>query len=133
MTVTTPLTSVQNLYAAFGRGDLPFILDRLAEDVEWGYPGPDTIPYAGRFQGRNAVAGFFAKLGESVEFQAFEPRTFLSEGGTVVVLGRERGSARRTGRAFDVDWAHVFVLREGKVASFVEYTNTSAVAAAFGG
>jgi uncharacterized protein len=133
MNASAPVAIAQNLYAAFGRGDLPFILDGLATDVEWAYPGPDTIPFAGRFRGRDAVTGFFAKLSESVELLEFEPRTFVNDGETVVVLGHERGNARRTGRAFEVDWAHVFIIREGKVASFVEYTDTAAVAAAIEG
>jgi ketosteroid isomerase-like protein len=28
---------VQEMYAAFGRGDVPAILQRLADDVEWEY------------------------------------------------------------------------------------------------
>ena len=29
------LATVRGIYAAFGRGDIPAILDALAEDVEW--------------------------------------------------------------------------------------------------
>jgi hypothetical protein len=35
-------------YAAFGRGDLPAILELLTDDIEWIEPGPpDVIPAAG--------------------------------------------------------------------------------------
>ena len=30
-----PLSVVQNVYAAFGRGDIPALLDALAPDVRW--------------------------------------------------------------------------------------------------
>lgn len=30
-----PIETVQQIYAAFGRGDVPFILSQLADDVEW--------------------------------------------------------------------------------------------------
>ena len=34
-TATDHITTITDLYAAFGRGDVPAILDALAEDVRW--------------------------------------------------------------------------------------------------
>lgn len=31
----TPIERVQQIHAAFGRGDIPAILAALADDVEW--------------------------------------------------------------------------------------------------
>jgi len=60
-------------YAAFGRGDLPGILELLTDDIEWVNPGPpDVIPGAGTHRGKDAVAGFFGTLAQSTDFQAFE-------------------------------------------------------------
>jgi uncharacterized protein len=133
MSDANPVSLVQSLYAAFGRGDVPFLLDAVTEDVDWTLFGPTSIPYAGNFKGRDGVGRFFSLLGGSLEFQAFEPRKFISEGDTVVVLGRERATVRATGRVFDVEWVHVFVVRDGKAAKFTEYTNSADVAAAFAG
>lgn len=37
-------------------------------------------PYAGRFQGRSQVAGFFEGLGKTAEFAKCEPRDFIAQG-----------------------------------------------------
>ena len=38
--------------------------------------------------------------------------------------------ARSTGKVIDVDWAHVFKTRNGKVVAFQEFFDTAAVLAA---
>jgi uncharacterized protein len=50
------IATVQEIYAAFGRGDVPAILDRLAEDVAWETTGtsvhedvPWLLPRVGRW------------------------------------------------------------------------------------
>ena len=35
ISMSTALTTVQTIYAAFGRGDIPAILDTLDADVQW--------------------------------------------------------------------------------------------------
>ncbi len=81
---------VQGTYAAVGRGDIPALLGLLTDDVEWTLQGPAVIPFARTRHGREAVAEFFAQVGETIEFLQFEPRDFVAQGDTVVVLGYER-------------------------------------------
>jgi ketosteroid isomerase-like protein len=54
---------IQSVYDAFKRGDLPFILARLTEDVDWTLEGPSIIPYAGKRKGIAQVKEFFEALG----------------------------------------------------------------------
>ena len=61
--------TVQDIYAAFGRGDIPAILERLADDVRWDHL-PDGggaerhgVPWLVARTGRDDVAGFFEALG----------------------------------------------------------------------
>lgn len=55
-----------DIYAAFGRGDVPAILDALADDVLWDadwptdYPSRDGIPHLAPRRGPAEVAEFFA-------------------------------------------------------------------------
>src|SRR5947209_7156499 len=71
---------VQRMFAAFGRGDVPGVLDTLTEDIEWHLAGPTEVTYAGTRRGRDAVAQFFKVLGESAEFERFEPREYIAQG-----------------------------------------------------
>ena len=46
MSDRTNVDVVQRLYEAVGRGDIPALLDLLADDVEWSLQGPSVIPWA---------------------------------------------------------------------------------------
>ena len=125
---------VQQLFAAFGQGDIPTVLDHLTTDVAWQAVGPaDILPWAGMRHGREQVGQFFAALGQAVEFQQFEPREFIAQGDKVVVLGHSRQSLRSNGRVVEPDWVMVFTLREGKVTHYQYYDDTAATVAAFQG
>jgi len=125
--------AVEAIFEAFGRGDVPGVLSRLAEEVEWRAPGPSSVPYLGDRRGHAGATDFFVQLGSHVEFESFEPQAFVAEGDRVVALGRERGRVRGTGRTFDNEWALVFTFGgDGKVTHFQLYENTGAVAEAFG-
>ena len=64
---------VKEVYAAFVRGDIPAVLEALADDVEWVSPGPSDLPWAGTFRGKQAVLAWFGIVSEGTEMQAFEP------------------------------------------------------------
>jgi len=129
--VRTNVEVVQETYEAVGRGDIPALLDLLADEVEWTFQGPSVIPFAGTRRGREEVAEFFSLVGGNLEFERFEPRQFVAQGDTVVVLGFERSRIKPTGHTFEQEWAHVYKLTDGKVAEFLALEDTAAHAAAF--
>ena len=120
---------VTGIYEAFGRGDLDTVLNGLADDVDWNLPGP--APYAGVRQGRGAVREFFMELIMAGKIEMFEVDAVIAEGARVVVLGRERCTAVKTGRTFEQHWAHAYTVRDGKVATVHLYEDTHAQAVAF--
>ena len=122
---------VRETYEAVGRGDMPALLDLLTDDVQWSFQGPSGIPFAGTRRGREGVAEFFSLVGENLEFQEFEPNEFVAQGDTVVVLGFERSLVKPTGGTFEQEWAHVYRLRDGKVAEFLALEDSAAHAIAF--
>ena len=124
MSDQTNVAVLQQGYEAFGRGDIPAVLELLTDDVEWTMQGPSLIPFAGTFRGREGIEEFFSLLDETVEFEQFEPRKFIGQGDTVVVLGYERDVVKQTGRGFEEEWAHIYTLRDGKIATglFIEDT-----------
>jgi ketosteroid isomerase-like protein len=132
MSEQTNIAVVQQAYEAFGRGDIPAVLDTQADDVVWHLQGPSVIPFAGAHRGREGIAEFFSLVGESLEIEQFEPREFVAQGDTVVVLGYERSIAKPTGRSFEQEWAHVYTLRDGKIATARLFEDTAAEVVAFG-
>lgn len=96
------LQIIQDVYAAFGRGDVPGVLDRLSDDVHSSTPGPPAvIPYAGEKIGHDQVAGYFRAFGSAVETTSFEPQHFFADGDMVMVLGHSTLRVIKTGVVVD--------------------------------
>jgi ketosteroid isomerase-like protein len=121
---------VQRGYEAFGRGDMDTFISLLDPNVEWTTPGPSDLPTAGTRRGHAQVREFFGALAALVDFEHFEPKAFLADGDHVVVLGLDRVKVKGTGETVTEEWCHVFTIRNGKVATFHEYLDMSAIAAA---
>ena len=129
MSVKENVQIVKDAYAAFGRGDIQGLLALLAEDIEWISPG-GALPSTGTYRGRAAVAGFFQKLSEVLEFSSFEPREFVADGDRVLVVGFDSWRAKATNRTFEGHWVMAFTVRNGKVTNVREYVDTQGVARA---
>jgi ketosteroid isomerase-like protein len=52
---------VEQAYSAFGRGDIPGLLARIDDDVEW--TSPKTLPQGGESHGNAEVLQFFGRVG----------------------------------------------------------------------
>lgn len=96
--------SVRQMYAAFGRGDVAAIVEKMDPQVEWEYgQSENTVPWLARRRGRAGVSEFFAALGAGLAFSRFEPRRFFSDGDMVVVLVNVTVTVKTTGRTFSED------------------------------
>ena len=132
MPIATPLVTVQQLYGAFGAGDLPAFVALLAPDVRWRFIGAPGLPYTGEVKGPEAVQKWLDAVMQTDEIQAFEPREFFAGERHVTVIGWEKTVARSTGRPFEADWLHVFEVDGGRVQRFLGMYDTAAAAEAFG-
>jgi uncharacterized protein len=123
---------VQDAYTAFERGDIPGILAALDDNVIWKpvMGAGAHVPTAGERRGKIAVGEFFKILGVTVDFERFEPAEFIAQGDKVVVLGHYAAKTP-AGKRFVSDWVMVFTLRNGKVVSFQEFTDSAAIDRAY--
>lgn len=123
---------VQDAYAAFNRGDVQGILDRLDDSIVWRavYGAGPHVPTSGERRGKAQVGEFFKQVAQNVNFSRFEPREFIATGDKVVALGHYTATTP-IGKKFDSDFAMVFTLRNGKVTAFQEFTDSAAVNAAY--
>jgi ketosteroid isomerase-like protein len=124
-----PLEVVQSAYAAFGRGDVPALVALLDDGAEWTFRGSEGLPYTGTFR-KDQMSTWFGKVFEADDIQAFEPREFLVGPGHVTVLGWERTKARPSGREFQTEWVHVWVVRGGRIVRFWGMYDTEASSSA---
>ncbi len=122
---------VQQVYNNFKAGNIQALLDMLPDNVTWHLPEIEGVPFAGKRTGRDAVRDFFVGVEANQETLEFEPREFIAQGDKVVSLGHYRWRVKTTGREFSSDFAHVFTIRDGKIVSFQEYTDTASAARAY--
>lgn len=123
------ISLVQSGYAAFGRGDLDGLISTLDANVDWKTAGASDLPTAGTRRGHAQVREFFGLLGELIDFEHFEPRTFIADGDRVVVLGLDRFKVKGAAKTLSEEWCHVFTIRNGKIVAFQEFFDTAAFAA----
>jgi ketosteroid isomerase-like protein len=123
---------VQNLYAAFGRGDLPFILEHLAENVAWGADTVATeVPWYGVQHGRANATRFFHALAEHTEFHAFNPHGFVAAGNEVFNFLAYEATMKRSGKRLKMLSLQHWTIENGRVTHWTEYEDTAAVRDAF--
>ena len=116
---------IRELYDSFGRGDVPAALGQMDQQIEW--REAENFIYADRnpYMGPQAVLeGVFMRLGSEWEGFTVTPEEWLDAGNHVVVLGTYTGKHRESGREVRAQFAHVWGVREGKVVSFQQYTDT---------
>jgi uncharacterized protein len=97
-TTMSNVKTVQEIYGAFGRGDVPAILERLSEAIEWEQGGnANDIPWLQPRRGRAGVQEFFGSL-QQLDFPKFEPKAFAETGNLVVALVDVELVVKKTGK-----------------------------------
>lgn len=118
--------TIEGMYEAFGRGDVPFIIGALDPDVEWweaeNFIYADKNPYVGP---QAVLLGVFARIANEWEGFTVTPIEVLDAGDSVVGRGYYAGKYRKTGRDVKAQFAHVFSFKNGKVVKFQQYTDTA--------
>lgn len=133
MSTEDPTQFIQDMFAAFGRGDLPAVFARMHPDAAWDSRYAEGVPIHGTWRGPEAIGEMFSRLFATATIEAFVPEEFVAQGDRVVVLGHERVRVHATGRSYENRWAHVYTLRGGKVAAVTTYNDSAAVRDAFVG
>ena len=122
----SPVGVIKQSYAAFGRGDIPAILNLIADQVDWQDVCPASLPYSGLRRNRAEVAKFFSESAQVDEIKTFEPREFIVAGENVTVLGYIEGYARDTKQEFRTDFIHLFTVQNGKITRWRGFLDTAA-------
>jgi uncharacterized protein len=121
------LAIIKEASTAFSHNNIPKLLEKLANDVDWMIAGPPGIlPYAGEYHGRQQVAASVAAWHQAEEIEAFEPTHFISDQDMVIVLGTYRAIIKSTRRLINIHWAHVYTLRAGLIVRFRGFLDTFA-------
>lgn len=131
------LETVAAIYEAFGKGDVPSILEKLSEDVRW-EEWPDNfaqkagIPWLQERRGREGAAAFFQSLA-GLKIHGFELRTLMEGGDHVAADFAIDAEVVATGTRFREEEIHLWTFDDsGKVVRFRHYLDTAKQIAATG-
>jgi ketosteroid isomerase-like protein len=120
------IKKVKDLYAAFSRGDIAFILASVADDTSWEYEAPPEVASSGIRHAPSEVAEYFTAIASQASDHSLEMTEFLSTDDTVAAFGRYQGTIKTTGIRVDTPLAHYFKFRDGKIVRHMQFANTGA-------
>lgn len=123
------VTMVKNIYAAFGRGDIPTVLGSMSPNVRWHQAESNPYNPSGEaWVGPQAVLNnLFMRLGGEWDGFTVHPRLFHDASESVIVEGRYTGTFKSTGKKMDAQFCHVFEIKDGKLMRFQQYIDTAKI------
>ncbi len=125
-----PLATIDAIYAAFGRGDVESIIDKLAPDVAWEAWNDNRaqraeVPWMLARRGRDGARAFFASL-SALQIHDFAVLSVMASEQQVAVEFTIDATVRATGKRFFEEEIHLWSFDDkGRVARFRHYLDTA--------
>ena len=120
------VSKIKEIYSAFGRGDVAFILGSMTDDVSWEFEAPAEISWGGVRHGTAEAAGFFSEIAAEHVDPVLKMTEFFESENAVAAFGRYDATVRATGVRVSTPVAHYFQFRDGKIARYINVINTAA-------
>ena len=128
-----PLEVVKAVYASHEKRDTPGLVELLHPEVEWHQA--ESHPYSGGrpWRGPREVVQHVANpINQDWEGFTTEVEEYIDAGDRVIVLGRYRGTHRRTGVALDAQVCTIYTVVNGLIVKWQQYTDTHQICCAVG-
>lgn len=125
----SPKQTVEQIYAAFSRGDIPAILEALSSDIAWDEPPQQTtVPWLQPRRGHAGAQAFFASLAD-LDFHRFDVKAVMESPGRAVAVLDVDVTVKATGkRVVETDEVHLWEFdAQGKVSRFRHRIDTRAM------
>ena len=119
--------TVQEIYEAFGQGDVPAIIEKLDENVDWDTESSvEGVPWMQPRRGKAEIPSFFESL-SALTITRFEPHTFFENGDTVFVLIGLDATHNASGNQYSEPYeGHLWVFNgAGKATKFQHVADTA--------
>ena len=121
------LQTVDSIYDAFHRGDIPHITGLVAAGAPWGQPV--TVPWGGDYTRPEGVKEFFGKLAASMETTKCETYENAESGGAIFSSGYYEGRSVKTGRTGGCRFLFHWTFDGRKMVRYRGYLDTAALLA----
>jgi len=120
---------VQKLYNDFATGDIEAVGEALHEKVVWNeaenFPLADGNPYIG-FDA--ILEGIFARIGSDWDYWKLA-KIDIQEmtNNKILATGRYEAKYKKNGEIIDLQMAHLWTLKDGKIISFQQFADTKGI------
>lgn len=123
---------IDGLYKAFSAGDIPTVLAGMDPKIVWNEAEGNSLADGNPYIGPEAVLnGVFARIGaENEYFKLKDIQLHNMDNNQVLATLRYEGKFKKTGKIYDVQAAHLWTLKKGKIVAFQQYVNTKKLAEA---
>jgi uncharacterized protein len=112
---------LRGTYEAFGRGDIPAVIEVLDENIVWNAPA--VLPHAMPVGGRDDVGAFFQNLASTWDEFSLEIDDLVASGDRVCAIGRAGGTLN--GEQASYGFVHAWTVQDGVLVRFDEYVDPS--------
>jgi ketosteroid isomerase-like protein len=118
---------LKDIYAAFGRGDIPAVLASFHPQIEWRQAEGNPYHMDGSaWIGPQAVLeNLFVRIGAEWDGFTITIQKIHDAGEYVIIEGRYTGTYKPSGKKLDSQLCHVWRVQDGKLVSFQQYLNTA--------
>ena len=125
----TNVETIKAVYAAFGRGDIPAILEQISEDARWekwdnSFAQRADVPWLESRSGRDGAAEFFDVVG-SMDIAEFEVRDIMASDSQVAATILIDAKVQGGGHLRDEE-LHLWTFdTDGKICAMRHYADTA--------
>ncbi|MFD3003669.1 nuclear transport factor 2 family protein [Pontibacter toksunensis] len=129
------VATVNRIYEAFGRGDIPTIIDCLSENVQWEQWADNSaqkagVPWMQAQKGKQGVMEFFKNVGE-LEVKDFQVLSIMANETQVAAELVFEARVPSTNNHYRDEEIHLWTFdEEGKVIGLRHYADTAKIIAA---
>ena len=122
---------VKRLYTLFAKKNISSILEMLSPDVEWGEPSNPFNPAGGTRYGHKGFLEWINIGRQSEDILELQPKKMLTDIDSVAVIGFIKCLAKPTGKIYESDFVHLFIIKDGLIVKFQEFFDTYIAGEAF--
>ncbi|MCF8243920.1 MAG: nuclear transport factor 2 family protein [Saprospiraceae bacterium] len=124
------LTTVQQIYSCFGQGDIPGILEKLDDNVQWEGWADNSAQKAGvswmqHRIGKEGVMAFFQTFGTEIKIKDFQVLSLMDGGNQIAAEFYIEADVVATGKSYHDEEMHLWTFNDaGKVIRLRHYLDT---------
>lgn len=122
----SPLDIIRATYEGPSEENGKNLLSALAPNATWTEAA--GFPYAGTYTGADdIIANVFHRLATEWKDYRAQVHTYLADGDRVAAFGVYSGTYLKTGKAMTATFAHLYLVKGGKIISMEQYVDSAMV------